>query len=77
VNVPPLPPHPVDQLATWQLRDYRTALESALADAPEGFSAGRTLTERRLAEVIKEQTERLSASMRDVYTAVYEKFADR
>jgi hypothetical protein len=77
VNVPKLPPHPVDQLATWQLRDYRTALESALADAPEGFSADHTLIERRLAEVIKEQKDRLSASLRDVYTAVYEKFADQ
>jgi hypothetical protein len=74
--VPKLPPHPVDQLATWQLRDYRTALESALPNAASG-SADKTLIERRLAEVTAEQTERVSARMRAAYDAVYAKFADQ
>lgn len=65
----PKPAHPVDGLATWQLRDYRNALESALADAPEG-SSDRTLIQRRLAEVTAEQAERLNMSMRDVYADV-------
>jgi hypothetical protein len=51
--VPKCPPHPLDGLATWQLRDYRAALESALPGAPYG-SADRTLIEKRLAAVIAE-----------------------
>jgi hypothetical protein len=61
MSVPKPPPHPVDQLVTWQLRDYRTALESALPDAPEG-SADRTLIQRRLAEVAAEQEARTAAT---------------
>ena len=76
MSVPRVPPHPLDGLATWQLRDYRTALESALADAPEG-SSDRTLIQRRLAEVTAEQAERANARMREAHTDVYEDWGVR
>jgi hypothetical protein len=71
----PAPPHPLDGLATWQLRDYRAELESALAGAAED-SADRTLIQRRLAEVVAEQKERTSVFMREPYAAAYRRFAD-
>ena len=76
MSVPELPPHPLDGLATWQLRDYRGALESALPGAAIG-TADRTLIERRLADVAAEQAERTSASMREAYTEAYRRFADQ
>jgi hypothetical protein len=74
MSVPRVPPHSLDGLATWQLRDYRAELESALASAPPD-SADRTLIERRLAEVSAEQAERISVFMREPYAAAYRKFA--
>lgn len=73
-SVPKLPPHPLDGLATWQLRDYRAALESALPGAEEG-SADRVLIERRLAEVSAEQKERTSVFMREPYAAAFRRLA--
>jgi hypothetical protein len=74
--VPKAPPHPLDGLATWQLRDYRAALESALPGAPHD-SADRTLIEKRLAAVIAEQEERVNVFMREPYAAAYRRFADQ
>jgi hypothetical protein len=74
MSVPKAPPHPLDGLATWQLRDYRAALENALTSTPQN-SADRTLIEKRLAEVTAEQTERISARMREPYAAAYRKLA--
>ena len=72
--VPKLPPHPLAGLATWQLRDYRAVLESALTGAPPG-SADRTLIEKRLAAVIAEQEERVNVFMRKPYVAAFKRFA--
>jgi hypothetical protein len=58
VSIPKLPPYPVGELATWQLRDYRAELETALAGAAAG-SADHQLIRRRLAEVTTEQAERV------------------
>jgi hypothetical protein len=47
----------VDGLATWQLRDYRTELETAIAHLPE-TAAVRQVYAGRLKEVITEQEAR-------------------
>jgi hypothetical protein len=76
MSVPKTPPHTLDGLATWQLRDYRAALESALPDVPQD-SADRTLIEKRLAEVTAEQKERINVFMREPYAAAFRRFADQ
>jgi hypothetical protein len=55
--VPKAPRWPTYALATWELRDYRQKLESALRRVPED-SADRTLIQTRLREVTAEQDER-------------------
>jgi len=57
MSVPKLPPYPIGELATWQLRDYRTALETALPKAAAG-SADAILIRRRFDEVLAEQRDR-------------------
>jgi hypothetical protein len=73
--VPKVPPHSLDGLATWQLRDYRAALEAALPAAPHD-SADRALIEKRLAEVTAEQAERISVFMREPYAVAFRRIAD-
>jgi hypothetical protein len=51
------PEHPVDQLTTWELRDYRWDLECALAAIPADAPARAQLT-ARLATVVAEQDDR-------------------
>jgi hypothetical protein len=51
------PKHPLDQLTTWELRDYRWDLECALAAIPADAPARAQLT-ARLAAVIAEQDDR-------------------
>lgn len=46
-----------DDLATWQLRDYRQALETAIAELPE-TAPQRQIYAGRLAEVVSEQEAR-------------------
>jgi hypothetical protein len=55
--VPRVPKYPVSQLVTWELDEYRTALETALTRAPDE-SADHQLITTRLAEVAGEQDER-------------------
>jgi hypothetical protein len=55
------PEWPVDQLVTFELRDYRLALEQALGSTPETQSAERTELQQRLNEVIAQQTRRREA----------------
>jgi hypothetical protein len=47
----------VDNLVTWELRDYRRDLEAAMAQLPE-TSARRQVYAGRLAEVVTEQEAR-------------------
>jgi DNA-binding XRE family transcriptional regulator len=56
-RIPRAPKYPVDALATWELRDYRRALESALASVPED-SAERVVIRNRLIAVVGEQADR-------------------
>jgi hypothetical protein len=51
------PEHPLDQLTTWELRDYRRDLECALAAFPADAPARSQLT-ARLAAVVAEQDDR-------------------
>jgi hypothetical protein len=56
-TVPRKPKYPPAQLATFELRDYRAALETALADVPPD-SADRTVIRNRLLAVVGEQADR-------------------
>jgi hypothetical protein len=47
------PEHPLDQLTTWELRDYRSDLEGALAAIPADAPAS-----AQLAAVVAEQDDR-------------------
>jgi|HubBroStandDraft_1064217.scaffolds.fasta_scaffold341215_2 hypothetical protein len=51
------PKHPLDQLTTWELRDYRNDLEHALAALPAQTPTRAQLT-TRLAAVVAEQDDR-------------------
>jgi hypothetical protein len=51
------PGHPLPALTTFELRDYRSELERALAALPEHVPA-RGLLQGKLAEVIAEQESR-------------------
>ena len=51
------PAHPLPQLTTFELRDYRRRLEHALAILPEQ-AGGRALLQGRLADVVAEQASR-------------------
>jgi hypothetical protein len=55
------PKHPVSQLTTYELRDYRRQLEHAIADLPPPAPVQADLR-RRLDEVIAEQDHRASAA---------------
>ena len=57
IRIPRAPKHPVGALATWELRDYRRQLESALASVPED-SAERVIIRDRLQAVVGEQADR-------------------
>lgn len=58
--VPVRPPgHPLPELATFELRDYRRDLENALAAIPENGPARRMLQDQ-LAAVAAEQDSRLA-----------------
>jgi hypothetical protein len=54
------PPHPLDQMTTFELRDYRRQLESAIAffGRQTPISPARARLERALDEVLAEQAER-------------------
>lgn len=54
---PQPPPHPMAQLTTYELRDYRRQLERAVKTLPEHVPA-RAMLQQRLAEVIAEQDSR-------------------
>jgi hypothetical protein len=51
------PKHPLPELATYELRDYRRELQDALQDA-SGGSGLHELLERRLGEVAAEERPR-------------------
>ncbi len=51
------PPHPVSQLTTYELRDYRRELEHALKTLP-AHAAVRGLLAQRLGDVLAEQESR-------------------
>jgi hypothetical protein len=51
------PKHPLGQLTTWELRDYRRDLEAALAALPADAPA-RSQLAARLAAVVAEQDDR-------------------
>lgn len=55
--IPRAPLHSMDRLASFELRDYRKALETALTIAPVG-STERTIIRNRLLAVVGEQAER-------------------
>jgi hypothetical protein len=59
--IPQTPPYPIGGLTTSELARYRTALENALASAPEG-SADAVVCQARLDGVLKEQTDRQQTS---------------
>jgi hypothetical protein len=51
------PPHPVQALTTYELRNYRRDLEQSLGALPEQV-AMRVILEQRLAQVLAEQDSR-------------------
>ncbi|HLI42595.1 MAG TPA: hypothetical protein VKV35_13270 [Streptosporangiaceae bacterium] len=57
---PRRPPHPLPQLTTYELRDYRRRLEDAIGRLPPGAPARGDLR-RRLDEVTAEQDDRARA----------------
>ena len=58
---PQPPSHPMHQLTTYELRDYRRELEHALKNLPE-HAPVRTQLRERLAEVLAEQDARTKLS---------------
>jgi hypothetical protein len=58
------PLHPVDQMTTFELRDYRRQLESAIAffDCQAPVPAARARLGRALDEVLAEQAERVRSA---------------
>lgn len=58
------PDYPLDQLASFELRDYREKLETALTDTLT--PAERQLFDERLTDVIAEQAERAKAELASV-----------
>jgi hypothetical protein len=67
-RVPKTPKYPPAQLASYELRDYRKALETALASAPED-SADRVIIRNRLLAVVAEQAERKQATVPEGWEA--------
>jgi hypothetical protein len=64
------PKWPIDQLVTFELRDYREDLEHALAELPDHVqSAEREALQQRLTEVISEQELRIGAQSPSQATA--------
>jgi hypothetical protein len=59
MDIPPLPPHPLDALVTYELRDYRHQLEHALQALPATAPA-RRLLQQRLTDVLDEQQSRIT-----------------
>jgi len=57
MTVPEVPRWPACELATWELRDYRHQLETALSHAAQ-HSADHQVIQKRLREVTAEQDER-------------------
>lgn len=55
--IPRAPQDTLEKMVTYELRDYRAALENALTKAPQG-SAERTIIRNRLLKVVGEQAER-------------------
>jgi len=55
--IPRLPKYPLNQLVTYEISQYRAALEAALEHIADG-SADHLLITRRLEEVIAEQDSR-------------------
>jgi len=55
-----LPGHPLDQLTTFELRDYRRRLEVAiaLASTQDPVAPGRAVLQARLSDVLAEQDDR-------------------
>ena len=51
------PPHPVQALTTYELKNYRRELEHSLRALPEHVAV-RVLLQQRLAEVLAEQDSR-------------------
>jgi hypothetical protein len=51
------PPHPVQALTTYELRNYRRELEQSLGALPEHV-AMRVILQQRLAQVLAEQDSR-------------------
>ena len=59
--IPRAPKYAPSELASFELRDYRKALEGALANAPQD-SAERIIIRNRLLAVVGEQAERAQNS---------------
>lgn len=57
-ELPAKPEHPMDQLTTFELRDYRRLLEQALGDQVIGQAPVATTLRMRLDAVVAEQEER-------------------
>ena len=57
----PAPPHPIGQLTTSELAEYRRALGAAMRDAPAADPVQDRLRQR-LGEVITEQEQRAQAA---------------
>jgi hypothetical protein len=51
------PPHPVQALTTYELRNYRRELEQSLGALPEHVAV-RVILQQRLAQVLAEQDSR-------------------
>ncbi len=60
------PAHPVPQLATFELDDYREQLEHAVQVTPD-HTADRELLQKRLAEVLDEQQDRRQQASRGAW----------
>lgn len=64
------PKWPIEQLVTFELRDYREDLEQALAELPDHVQpAERETLQQRLTEVISEQELRVGAQSPSQATA--------
>lgn len=65
-NLPANPEYPIDQLADWELSDYRKLLEQALADETIGTAPIARALRAKLDEVLAEQRDRKANRSRPV-----------
>lgn len=67
MDMPPVPPHPLEALTTYELSRYRRQLEHALKAVP-GHDPARTGLQQRLAGVQAEQHSRTTITATDGQT---------